>query len=67
MADQDLSNLIIDENGRLMIINKNGVTYKEVMGIRPSFDITKEVLFHEFLGLISAKNYEEALIFTFKY
>lgn len=67
MEGQDLSNLIIDERGCLMIINKNGVTYKEVTGIRPSLDITNDILFDEFLGLITAKNFDEALLFTFKY
>ena len=63
----DLANLVIDEHGRLMITTKNNIPYREVTGIRPSFDITKECLFNEFLGLISEKNYNEAIIFTYKY
>lgn len=67
MSNQDYSNLSIDNTGRLVIKQTNSVTYKEVTGVRPSFDISKEELFHEFLGLISKKNFEDALIFTFKY
>ena len=67
MADQELSNLVIDKDGRLLIRSKHGVTYKQVVGVRPSFDISKEELFHEFLGLIAQKNFDDALNFTFKY
>lgn len=67
MDGQELSDLIINERGSLMIKSKHGVTYKEVVGIRPSLDITKDVLFNEFLGLITDKKFDEALLFTFKY
>ena len=67
MDGQELSDLIINERGSLMIKSKHGVAYKEVVGIRPSLDITKDVLFNEFLGLITDKKIDEALIFTFKY
>lgn len=67
MTDQDYSNLSIDNNGRLVIKQANSVTYKEVTGVRPSFDISKEELFNEFLELITNKNFDDALIFTFKY
>lgn len=63
MPDQELSNLVIDKDGRLKIRNKNGITYKEVTGIRPTSNTEDD----KFLGLISDKNFDEAFIFTFKY
>lgn len=63
----EVANLVIDKQGRLMVTTKDNIPYREVIGTRPSFDITKESLFIEYFELISNKKYDEALTFTYKY
>lgn len=69
MSEQDINhNLVINENGVLMTKNDNAhASFKEVVGVRPAFDIKKEDLFYDFLDQVSKKNFDEAIIFTFKY
>jgi hypothetical protein len=69
MSEQDINwNLVINENGVLMTKNDNiHASFKEVVGVRPAFDIKKEEQFCNFLGQVSKKNFDEALIFIYKY
>ena len=68
MNDNEINyNLVIGENGKLMIKNNRSFTFKEVVGLRPSTDISSEDAYFNFLSEIAEENYCGAIVFTFKY
>ena len=68
MNDDDINwNLVIGENGKLMTKNSNSLKYKEVVGMRPAFDVNSEEGYVMFLAEITDRKYCEAIVFTFTY
>lgn len=67
MDDEVNWNLVINENGKLMTKGSKSLRYKEVVGIRPAFNMSDEKQCYDFLSEITKKNYCEAIMFTFKY
>ena len=57
----EMANLVIDRKGRLMITTKDNIPYREVVGVTAPID------YNYCLELISDKNYNELLTFTYKY
>ena len=56
--------LIIRSDGKLFARGGANMFFKEVHGVKPAMDTTKEELFYEFLDHIALKEFDKALIFS---
>lgn len=54
----------INSDGQFMHKSNEYACFAVMNGVRPAFDIEHEVLFYEFLDLITQKEFDKALIFA---